>query len=516
MGLVSAPGSGFHLPLHLPMYFLGVESAESSTRAIVVDLESAKVVASAEQRHSFIEGLPLGHREQDPRMWIAAIDSAVKECFLSLGENRKDVMAMSIAAPSNGLVLLDANNQVIRPAKISGDEAARKQWDQLNRNFGGAPGLSELLGNRMDLDAIAPKLLWVKESEPHHFQKAALVMQPREFINYWLTGVRKAEAGEASMSGLFDVVRRQWSEEVAGFIDSGLGGILSPLADAAESHLGDLRSEIAGSWGVRHQIRVSVGSGMAMIRALSVGNTRPGTAALDFGMTGAVWGLSETACVDPRSEVNLWCDATGNWLSHFNKERVVSSIEMVRTHYNWSDLEMEQAASQASLGADGLMVLPLGYGSRTGKGEGMFHGVTTLNFTPGNVARATLEGIATGLSFGFHRMLELGLSFQEIRVAGRGAGSLFWRQLIADVTGVPSYALRNDEGAAMGAAIHAAVNFLRESSQEVGFSEIADCLVVLDNDSECEPDQGRHEFYMEQLSRQQYLAETLIGAGFLI
>ncbi|MEJ6582354.1 MAG: FGGY family carbohydrate kinase [Akkermansiaceae bacterium] len=498
------------------MYFLGVESAESSTRALVVDLESSKIVASAYQGHILVGGVPIGHQEQDPRMWVSALDHTVKECLFSLGEARHEVVAMSIAAQSHGLVLLDENNQVLRPAKISGDESARKQLDHLNRNFGGAPGLSEILGNRMDLNAIAPKLLWVKEREPANFQKTASVMQPREFISFWLTGVRKAEAGEASVSGLFDVVNRQWSEEILAFIDPRLKEMLSPLAAANESHLGNLRPEIAKSWGLNREIRVSLGSGLTMMRALSVGNASPGMAVLDFGVTGAVWGLGEKPCVDPRSEASLWRDATGNWLSHFNEERAVSSLEMVRAHYDWSGLEMEQAASQASLGAGGLMVLPLGHGSHTGKGEGMFHGITTMNFTPGNVARATLEGIATGLSFGFHRMLELGLSFDEIRVAGRGAGSRFWRQLIADVTGVPSCAVKNDEGVALGAAIHAAVNFLRESGQEMGFAGMAEYAVPIDQESRCEPDEDRHEFYMEQLSRQQYLAETLIGAGFLV
>ncbi|YCM44724.1 FGGY family carbohydrate kinase [Verrucomicrobiaceae bacterium 227] len=497
------------------MYFLGVESAESSTTALVVDLKTAKVVASACKEHHLVEGVPAGHREQDPRMWILAIDHAVKECLTSLGADRDLVVAMSISAQSQGMVLLDEDNQVLRPAKIAGDDSARKQLDLLHRNFGGAPGLSELLGNRVEIDSLAPKLLWVREHEPSLFQKVVSVMQPREFLNFWLTGVRKAEAGEASVSGLLDVVNRQWSEDLTGFIDSRLLGMLSPLAGVDEIDLGILRPEIAESWDLRREIRVALGSGIPIMRALSLGNVRAGTAVLELGAKGELGAFSEMARVDPRSEVSLRSDASGNWLASVYEERAVSSLEMVRVHYGWSEAEMMQAASKALPGAGGLVVLPLGHGLRGQEGSGMFHGLTPANFTPENVARATLEGIAIGLSGGFHRMEELGMSFEEIRVAGRGAEHQFWRQLIADVTGVPCCSLLNDEGGAMGAAIYGAVNFLRENGEPLSFSGMVDHVVRVDPDSRCEPDEERKKFYLEELARQQYLAETLIGAGFL-
>ena len=497
------------------MYFLGVESAESETRAIVVDLESARVVASASETHTLVEGVPIGSQEQDPAMWIAALDRTVKECLNSLGAERDKVVAMSVGAQSQGLVLLDENNQVVRPAKIKGDTSGAKQLQQLNRAFGGAPGLSELIGNRLKVDSLVTKLLYIKEREPNHFRKTTSVMQSREFINYWLTGVKKTEAGDASRTGFFDVPNRRWCQSIVDFVDPNLSSMLSPIA-GSEKLLGPLRGEIARSWGLKTEILVGIGSGRSMMRTLGAGTVDPGTAVWDFGSSATVWGTSKEARVDARSEVDLWCDATDQWLSHFTEERAVASMEMIRKHYNWSDLEMEQAASRAPVGSGGLMALPLGHGTSGEKGEGMYHGITALNFTQPNVARATLEGIALGLAYGYHRMVELDYDFQNIHVTGSGAKSRFWRQLIADVTGVPSCSLVTHEGAALGAAIHAAVTYLQQGGENLTFAEMADYSVLIDSESWCEPDQERHGFYLDQLSKQQYLAETLIGAGFLV
>ncbi|MDB4692177.1 FGGY-family carbohydrate kinase, partial [Akkermansiaceae bacterium] len=120
------------------------------------------------------------------------------------------------------------------------------------------------------------------------------------------------------------------------------------------------------------------------------------------------------------------------------------------------------------------------------------------------------------LAYGFHRMRELEIDFQTVCVTGKGVGSKLWRQLLADVCGVQTYSLKNQEGAALGAAIHAAVAYFRQTGESLSFSEMAAYAVVAEDDSWCTPDEGRHKFYLDQLSKQQYLAETLIGAGFLV
>ena len=497
------------------MYFLGVESALRATRAIIVDLESASLVASKTVPHSFIEGLASGQLEQDPAMWIQSLDEAVRSCLDQVGPRRSDVIAMSIGAQSKGVVLLDEGNEIVRPAKVSGDISTRRQLDQINREFGGPPGLGELIGNSIEVDSPAAQLLWIKEREPYNFQKADTVMQPHDFLIYWLTGVRAAELGNASRSGLLDVRAGEWSETLAQFIDPSLLEMLMPLGGES-SIIGCVRMEVAQSWGLKREMKVSAGSSQVMMAALGSGSLHVGTAVMDLSTSGAILGVSNQAINDPRGEVNVWCDATHQWLALFKEERAMDSIEMIGAHYGWSLGELDAAAAQSPFGAQGLKSLPLGYGTRNAGGEGMFYGITSGNYTAPNVARATLEGLAVGLGYGYHRLGELGMEFQNICITGHGFESKQWRQLVSDVCGVPSYSLHTQEGAALGAAIHAAVAYFQQTGENLTFSEMAAYAVTPDEASWCQPDPKRHQFYLDQLSQQQYLAETLIGAGFLL
>lgn len=497
------------------MYFLGVESALQATKAIVVDLESASIVANETVPHTFVEGLPNGHLEQDPNMWIHSLDQAVRSCLNQAGHRKSDIVAMSIGAQEKGFILLDDENQIVRPAKVSGDLASRKQLDQLNREFGGPPGFGELLGNSLDVDSLASQLLWLKDREPYNFQKAQTIMQPLDFLNYWLTGVRSSEAGSASCSGLLDVRSGEWNEALCNFIDPNLFEMLLPLRGES-SVIGSVRMEVAQSWGLKREMCVSAGSGCIMMAALGSGSSHDKTAVMDLGVTGAIWGVSEQPLTDPRSEVAAWCDATHQWLAYYEEKLAVTSLDSVRAHYGWSGENFEKAAVASQVGAGGLKSLPLGYGTFNAGGEGVFHGMSSDNYTPPNVARATLEGVAVGLAYGYHRTGELGLEFKNVCVTGCETESKLWRQLVSDVCGVPSYSLINQEGAALGAAIHAAVAYFQQAGESFTFSEMAAYVVTADNQSWCEPDPQCHEFYLDQLSRQQYLAETLIGAGFLV
>lgn len=497
------------------MYFLGVESALQATKAIVVDIESASIVASATVAHTFVEGLPNGHLEQDPNMWIHSLDQAVRSCLGQVGHRKSDIVAMSIGAQEKGFILLDDDNQIVRPAKVSGDLASRKQLDQLNREFGGPPGLGELLGNSLDVDSPASQLLWLKDREPYNFQKAETIMQPLDFLNYWLTGVRRSEAGSASCSGLLDVRSGEWNDVLCDFIDPNLLEMLLPLSGESLV-IGTVRIEVAQSWGLKREMCVSAGSGCTMMAALGSGSSHDGVAVMDLGSTGSVCGVSEKPLTDPRSEVAAWCDATHQWLAYYEEKHAVTALNSVSDHYGWNVEDFERSAAASQVGAGGLKSLPFGYGTFNVGGEGMFHGVTSNNYIPPNVARATLEGVAVCLAYGYHRTGELGLQFKNVCITGREAENKLWRQLISDVCGVPSYSLINREGAALGAAIHAAVAYFQHTGESITFSKMAAYVVTADDQSWCEPDPKRHEFYLDQLSRQQYLAETLIGAGFLV
>lgn len=499
------------------MHFLGIEIGHSGTRVVALDLEAAVICAESWVQHSWIEGLPAGYREQDPTQWIQAVNSAVIQCLASMGEQKNRIAAIGVAGPQRGLVLLDDGNRIVRPAKMTGDISVRRQADEIARAFGGAPGLIELVGQAPGVDSAAAECLWLKQHEPYHFQRATSLMTAQDFIAYWLSGERATEAGSASATGLFDIRKRAWSSDLIEFIDPGLARLLPPIS-VSDQPRGLIRPALAREWGISEQVQISAGSGAPMLSALAAGCVTSGTVAVELGPTGVIVGVGEEPVIDLRGEISSFCNATGGWLGLASAQNVAVAPEILRRHYGWSNEEYEAMVAAVAPGADGLLMLPYFSGEsipRLPEGKGVLHGITPENFTPAHLARAAAEGVALGLGYAMSRLRDLGFDPPEIRLLGPGVASPVIRQLLADVMGVPVAPVSSRQGAAVGAAMQAAVSFFHESGESLGFAEIATYLVSGDPALRCEPDLSSHELYEELMSRQQYLVDTLHPAGFL-
>ena len=209
------------------MYVLGIDIGTQGTKTLVFDLEKASVVVEASQSYDMIEGLPEGHREQDPSLWIKAVDDTIRDCVEQLGDDASLIAAIGISGQQHGLVVLDEDSNIIRPAKLWCDTSTSEQCEEITRAFGGTPGLIELAGNPMLPGYTAPKILWIKQNEPQNFEKIKTVLLPHDFINYWLTGIKRMEPGDASGTGLLDVRKREWCKELIDFIDPRLSEALA-------------------------------------------------------------------------------------------------------------------------------------------------------------------------------------------------------------------------------------------------------------------------------------------------
>jgi len=498
------------------MLFLGIEISQSGTRIVALDLEAARIVAEASCPHPWIEGLPAEYREQDPTAWIAAVDRAVRDCLTSLGDGKADVAAMSVAGPMRGMVALDAENRIVRPAKMAGDMSTRRQAEEIARAFGGAPGLIELTGNPLGTESAAAECLWLKQHEPYHFQRTTCLLSAQDFIAYWLTGERATEPGSASASGFFDVRARAWCGELIDFIDPGLRELLPQVASPLEPR-GTLRPELAHAWGVSEHLLVGAGSCAPMLAVAAAGAVDGGSVTVDLGSVGITAGVGDAPLIDLRGEIAGLCDATGHWLAMAETSNAVAAPELIRRHYGWSSEQFDAAASSVPPGADGLLFLPYLTGEKSPRlpdGCGVLHGITLDNFTPAHLARAAAEGVALGIGYGLSRLRDMGFEPEEIRVTGSGADGMM-RQLLADTCGVAVTSPATRQGAAVGAAIQAAVAFFHHSGEAIGFGEMVKYLVTEDQAARREPDMARHQTYQQLMSRQQYLAETLHSGGFL-
>jgi xylulokinase len=499
------------------MHFLGIEIGHGGTRAVVLDLEAAAVRAEAWVPHEWIEGLPVGYREQNPAQWIAAVDRAVRETLAKLGQEKDRVAAIGVAGPQRGLVLLDADNRIIRPAKLSGDTSVKRQADELARAFGGAPGLFEAAGQAPGVESVAADCLWLKLHEPYHFQRATSVLSAQDFIAYWLTGERATEAGSASGTGLLDIRTREWSSPLIDFIDPDLAGLLPPIHPSDQPR-GTLRPALAREWGISESVQVGAGGASPMLAALAAGCVSGGTVAVELGSTAVIAGVGDSPVIDYRDEITPLCNATGSWLGLATLANAAVAPGIMRRHYGWSAREFEDRVASVPPGADGLLLLPYFNGEsipRLPDGCGVLHGITPGNFTPAHLARAAAEGVALGLGYAMSRLRDLGFDPPEIRLLGHGVNSNVTRQLLADVLGAPVVTVSSRQGAAVGAAMQAAVGFFHQSGEPLGFAEISSYLVAGDPESRRDPDPQAHELYQELISRQQYLVDTLHPAGFL-
>ncbi|MBB5351336.1 sugar (pentulose or hexulose) kinase [Haloferula luteola] len=497
------------------MFFLGIEMGPLMARVMALDLESADASIIATAPLSAIEGLPEGFVEQDPTRWLGALDQAVREVLEKLGAGRERVVALGVTAAEGGLVVLDAADRVIRPAKLGVDRSAQSQAEKIAREFGGAPGVIELIGNAPEAGSLASQLLWLRDHEPRHFQQVAQVLTPQDFVGYWLTGEGGSSASSAATTGLFSVPTRSWCREMAEWIDPAVGEML-PSGLVETSPRGRLRPALAQAWGLSEGVWVAPGLGARAAMLFASGTARPGEGVADLSADGGMAAVSEQPLVDFLGEGTIGCEVSGHGFTRMALRNIVAAPELVRRHYGWSKAEFEKAIASAAPGAEGLTFLPYLRGEEVPKlpdAQGLIHGMTLNNFTPANLARAAAEGVALSFGYAVSRLREMGFELNELRLVhdpGPTGGAL-----LADVCDLPTVPVKGGGGALLGAAMQAAAVYFHEQGETLGFDEIAGYVVTPVEASRRQPDPGRRDLYAQLLARQQYLVETLHAGGFL-
>jgi xylulokinase len=499
------------------MITLGIDSGTQSTKCIALDLGSGKIVASASEAYGLVDGLPPGHLEQEPKVWLDAVDKTVRACIQQLGKRKDDVKAIGVSGQQHGFVPLDRKNKVIRPAKLWCDTSTAEQCRQFEAEFGGSEELIKLSGNSMPPGYTAPKILWLKQNEPKNFKALKSILLPHDYINFYLTGEKGMEYGDASGTGLLDVRTKEWCKPLLEFIDPGIEECLPQLSSSRRA-IGLVTDSLREEWGLAKSPVVSAGGGDNMMGAIGTGNVQPGVVTVSLGTSGTVYAFSAEPVVDPEGEAAAFCDSTDRWLPLVCTMNVTVATEQVRKMFNWSHEELEKHVTGTDAGAGGLFFLPYLNGERTPNlpmGTGVLHGLSTETMSPDYIARAVMEGVTLGLAYGLNRIRQLGIQPTEIRLTGGGSKSAAWRHLCADIFGVPTVCLASAEGAALGAALQAAYACAAAEGKPTRFRDLADKYVTLDESTRCKPDDGNREIYAKQLARQSDLTKRLHAAGYL-
>jgi xylulokinase len=471
--------------------FIGIDSGTQSVKAVVLDLETRQVVAEARAPHQLIKGLPVGHMEQHPHDWTAALDTVLGEVAGKIDGAR--VRGIGVSGQQHGFVPLDANGNVIRPAKLWCDTSTTEECAIITKKLGGPKAAIRKTGNLILPGFTAPKILWLKRHEPKAYAKLRHVLLPHDYLNFFLTGNYFMEYGDASGTALMDVRKRTWSREAINAIDKKLAEWLPPLNESHEA-AGTLRQELAARYGFSTEVVVSAGGGDNMMGAIGTGNVVPGVITASFGTSGTIYAHAAKPVVDPEGEIAAFCSSTGGWLPLLCTMNVTTVTEQVRGLFNQDHAALNAAVAGAPAGAGGLVLLPYLAGERTPnvpEGSGVLLGLNGGNFSPGHIARAAMEGVTMGMNYGLRRLAELGVKAKEIRVTGGGAKSAVWRQLMADIFGVPVVAMVEDEGAALGGALQAAwCVALRDGHKKAKLSDFTTGTVALDEATRCTPNKA--------------------------
>ena len=433
---------------------IGLDVGTQSVKLVAYDPEARQVAATLGHGLELAAGDD-GSREQRAEWWI----DAIRSCFARLDPAlRARTVAIGVSGQQHGFVPVDRDGNVLAPAKLWCDTSTAAECDLIMDAVGGAQGSIALAGNPVMVGYTASKLPWTRRHRSQAYAQLATILLPHDYVNFWLTGERWMECGDASGTGWLDVRTRQWSSGMIAATDPDrdLSDCLPPLVDADFTCA--VSDRIADELGLPRGVRVSAGGGDNMMAAIGTGNVSPGVLSMSLGTSGTLFAHADRPIVDDAGRWAAFCDSTGGWLPLICTMNCTVATESVAKLCGFSTRDGDALLAGTRPGADGLLMLPFLNGERTPNlpnGRGSVFGMTATNFTQANLYRAAMEGAVYSLKNGYDAFVDAGMRFEAIRLTGGGSQSAVWRQMVADVFGLPVDVPEQAEGAAFGAALQA-------------------------------------------------------------
>jgi xylulokinase len=437
------------------MLWLGIDTGTSGTRALLID-RTGKEVAAVTAPH---EDIHMEHplwAEQRPEDWIDAAGRAIRGVFSSSGAAGRDIRGIGLSGQMHGLVILDRSGCVIRPSLIWCDQRSQPQVDFINRTVGKEKILASI-ANPVLTGFTLPKLLWVRDHEPRHFERVQKLLLPKDYVRFWLTGEFATEVSDASGTALLDVVRRRWSFDM---MDSlGLDRDILPSVHESTEITGVVSARAAELTGLAPGTPVVGGAGDQAAGAVGNGIVEPGIVSCTLGTSGVVFAHTDRAVWDPLGRVHTFCHAVRDkWHVMGVTQGAGLSLQWLRNQLTPGvsyDALMSEAAT-APAGSQGLFWLPYLMGERTphldARARGGWIGLTAKH-TRADLIRSVVEGVSYSQKDCLDILAMLDVPVFSVRASGGGARSPFWRQILADIFAKPVARLENQEGSAYGAAL---------------------------------------------------------------
>lgn len=485
---------------------LGIDLGTQSVKVVFYDFEAFETVAVQSaplNLHQTEEGLA----EQQAHWWVSALRQALQKVGKDV---RQSVIAIGVSGQQHGFVPLNRVGGVLAPVKLWCDTSTGGECDAVMKAAGGFDACIAEAGNPVLPGYTASKVRWFRDAHPSLYAQMDRILLPHDYLNFYLTGEFCMEAGDASGTGFLDIRTRQWSEKMLAAIDPDrdLRDCL-PDVQTANRPIGTLLPSVAQELSLASGVPVSIGGGDNMMGAIGTGNVVPGVVTLSLGTSGTIYAYSDTPVIDPKGNIAAFCSSTGGWLPLLCTMNCTVSTELMRNLIGADIASFEAQIKAAPRGSNGVMTVPFFNGERTPNlpnSKGVVLGLDSGNTEPSNLLRSSVEGATYALRFGFEQMRALGISADEIVLTGGGANSETWRQIVADVFNIPVTVLKNNEGAAFGAALQALAML---NGKQTDFSKLTREHLDRDETRCCDPRPSVADFYNESYDAYQIAVEKV-------
>lgn len=478
-----------------PLY-VGLDVGSQSVKLLAYDPDGRRVVATHSAPLQMTAGDD-GSREQRAEWWL----DAIRACFARLdAAQRGRVVAIGVSGQQHGFVPLGAAGEVLAPVKLWCDTSTQAECHQIMDAVGGPGRCVELAGNPILAGYTASKLPWTRRHRPEAYARLATILLPHDYVNYWLTGERWMEHGDASGTGWLDVRTRTWSAALLHATDPERDLARHLPALAPTDALFGLAPTTAEELGLNRRVRVSVGGGDNMMAAIGTGNVVPGLLSMSLGTSGTLFTHADRPVVDPSAGWAAFCSSTGGWLPLVCTMNCTVATETIARTFGFATRDADGLVHDTAPGAAGLSMLPFFNGERTPdlpNARAMLFGMSLGNLDAAHVYRAAMEGATYTLRNGYDALCAAGLSFDAIRLTGGGSHSAAWRQMVADVFALPVDVPEQVEGAAFGAALQALWAHGRAHGATAGLADVAGTHVAMDAARSARPDPARVAAYRE-------------------
>lgn len=435
------------------MLYIGIDLGTSAVKLLLMD-ETGKIhnIVSKEYPISFPHP---GWSEQNPEDWFAQSMEGMKELIAEC--DKSQVAGIGFGGQMHGLVALDADDQVIRPAILWNDGRTTKETEYLNEVIG-RETLSKYTANIAFAGFTAPKILWMKENEPDKFARISKIMLPKDYLAYMLSGVHCTDYSDASGMLLLDVEHKCWSKEMIEIC--GIREEQLPKLFESYEVVGTLKAEIASELGLAEQVKVVAGAGDNAAAAVGTGTVGDGRCNISLGTSGTIFISSKNFGVDEHNALHSFDHADGNY------HLMGCMLSAASCNKWWMDEILktkeygEEQKKITKLGENHVFYLPYLMGERSPhndpKARATFTGMT-MDTTREDMTLAVLEGVAFGLRDSLEVARSLGIQIERTKICGGGAKSPLWKKIIANVMNLKVDVIESEEGPGYGGAMLAAV-----------------------------------------------------------